>query len=254
MTTYRRTRGRAWDIARDLRELIDKGVYAPGHQLPTGTKLANTYNVCRATAQTAVNHLIAQGLVSGEPGSGWFVNEAKVKFYASLIGSTLKRLETQGQSGAFRQQIEAQGMTASQEVTLSEVAATTDLSQRLHVPLGSQLILRTRVVFADGDPLMIANSYYPISIARGTPLALPAFIPQGGDQVLADSGHTPTTYQDEITGRMPTPDEVATLDISPGVPIGKLVRISFDQAEVAIEVCVMIFSWDRHILLYDIDA
>jgi len=82
----------------------------------------------------------------------------------------------------------------------------------------------------------------------------PADVVEGTDQVLEDLGHTPTRYEDQITWRMPTLDEATTLKLEPGTPIGRLVRTTFDQDELPVEVYVVILPGDKHVLVYDIDA
>ncbi|MGH3870436.1 MAG: GntR family transcriptional regulator [Pseudonocardiaceae bacterium] len=74
------------------------------------------------------------------------------------------------------------------------------------------------------------------------------------DQVLEDLGHAPTRYEDEITWRMPTPDETEKLTIAVGTPVGRLLRTTFDQNERPIEVYIVILPADRHVLLYDVSA
>jgi GntR family transcriptional regulator len=82
----------------------------------------------------------------------------------------------------------------------------------------------------------------------------PADIIEGTDQVLEDLGHIPTRYEDEITWRMPTSEEATKLHLRPGIPVGRLVRVSFDQHDKPIEVYVVILPGDRHVLLYEVDA
>ena len=57
----------------------------------------------------------------------------------------------------------------------------------------------------------------------------PADIKEGIDQVLEDLGYIPTRYEDEITWRIPTPDETDKLIIAAGMPVGHLLRTIFDQ-------------------------
>jgi hypothetical protein len=77
----------------------------------------------------------------------------------------------------------------------------------------------------------------------------PADVVEGTDQVLEDLGHTPTRYEDQITWRMPTSDEATKLELKPGTPVGRLVRTTFDQEDVPVEVYVVILPGDKHVLL-----
>lgn len=56
-------------IARQLREAIGRGVWAPDEQLPTEHELAETYDVARSTAREALKLLSATGLVRSARGA-----------------------------------------------------------------------------------------------------------------------------------------------------------------------------------------
>jgi DNA-binding GntR family transcriptional regulator len=59
---------------------------------------------------------------------------------------------------------------------------------------------------------------------------------------------------DEIWARMPTPDEVRTLSLPPGVPVFRLVRTAYDRDGRAVEVCDTIMAADAYLLAYDLPA
>lgn len=63
-------------IAKQLREAISAGVWAPGERLPTEQELADTFDVSRATAREALKLLSATGLVRSARGGqgGTFVS------------------------------------------------------------------------------------------------------------------------------------------------------------------------------------
>ena len=109
-------------------------------------------------------------------------------------------------------------------------------------------------MYADDEPLQLGDSYYPVDIVRDSKIMNPADIAEGTDQVLEDLGHVPTRYEDEITWRMPAPDETDKLAIATGTPVGRLLRTTFDQNERPIEVYIVILPADRHVLLYDVSA
>ncbi|MGH3771687.1 MAG: GntR family transcriptional regulator [Pseudonocardiaceae bacterium] len=241
-------------IAADLREAIRRGEYAPGHQLPSASALVERYGVARQTVQNAIDLLRAEGLVFGRQGAGWFVSEPKMKYFASLTGSRAKRLEADRRRDTFTQQIEAQGKTARQVSTVEERAADADIAAHLSVEAGTPVGVRRRIMYADDEPLQLGDSYYPLSIVQGSEIMSPADVVEGTDQVLEDLGHTPTRYEDEITWRMPTAEETATLHMVTGMPVGRLLRTTFDQHDRPVEVYIVILPADRHILLYDMPA
>jgi GntR family transcriptional regulator len=238
-----------------LRDQIAQGVLAPDQQVPTEGELAKTYNTSRNTVRLALNALRAEGLLTSVQGRGTFVRSAPaMKYYASLTGSRRKRLDSDRRHDTFTQQVEAQGKVARQVSTVEVVPADAEIAAHLKQEIGGRVAVRRRVMYADGEPVQLGDSYYPLAIVEGSKIMQPADVPEGTDQVLEDLGHTPTLYEDEITWRMPTADEATTLRMEPGTPIGRLLRTTLDQNGSPIEAYSVILPGDRHVLLYEVSA
>jgi DNA-binding GntR family transcriptional regulator len=60
-------------VAHDLRSKIEHGELRPGDQVPSVTKIADSYSVSRSTARRALDKLKEWGLTEAEPGYGTFV-------------------------------------------------------------------------------------------------------------------------------------------------------------------------------------
>jgi len=241
-------------IAEDVREAITTGEYRPGHQLPSGNALARRYEVSRQTVHKAIGLLRSEGLVIGRQGAGWFVAEPRMRYWASQTGSRAKRLEADRRHNTFTQQVEAQGKTARQESTVEQVPADDEIAARLRIQPGQPVAVRRRVMFADDEPLQLGISHYPVNIVIYSKIMDPAGIVEGTDQVLEDLGHVPTRYEDEITCRMPTEEEAAALRLFTGTPVHRLLRTTYDQNDLPVEVYVAILPGDRHVLIYDVSA
>lgn len=67
-------------IAQQLIEHINRGVYKPGERLPSENELASQYGVHRLTARHAIATLIEKNLVYRMQGRGTFVNEQKLDY------------------------------------------------------------------------------------------------------------------------------------------------------------------------------
>ncbi|WP_163552100.1 GntR family transcriptional regulator [Candidatus Frankia alpina] len=242
-------------LAALLREQIRSGELVPGAQIPTETELAERHATSRNTVRLALNLLRNEGLLVSKRGLGSFVrSEPPMKYYASLTGSRGKRLEANRQRDTFAQQIEAQGKTPRQVSATEVVAADDEIAAHLALQPGQPVGVRRRVMYVDEEPLQLGDSYYPLDIVEGSKIMAAADVVEGTDQVLEDLGHVPTRYEDEITWRMPTAEESAKLHLAPGVPVGRLLRTTFDQQERPIEVYLVILPADRHVLLYDVSA
>jgi GntR family transcriptional regulator len=242
-------------LASLLRVQIETDELKPGDRVPTEAELAERLATSRNTVRLALDVLRNEGLIVSQQGRGAFVRgESPVKYYASLAGSRRKRLEADRRRDTFAQQVEAQGKTPRQVSTVEVIPASPDIASRLKMNPGQEIAVRRRVMYADNEPLQLGDSYYPLAIVQDSKIMNDADIPEGTDQVLEDLGYIPTRYEDEITWRMPTSEEATKLHLRPGIPVGRLARVSFDQRDQAIEVYVVILPGDRHVLLYDVDA
>jgi DNA-binding GntR family transcriptional regulator len=66
-------------MARLLRERIADGTYPGGERIPSLRKLVDETGLAENTVRKAVDLLEAEGLVTGVPGRGTYVNEADGK-------------------------------------------------------------------------------------------------------------------------------------------------------------------------------
>jgi GntR family transcriptional regulator len=242
-------------VASLVRAQIQSGELAPGAKVPTEAELSGRYAASRNTIRLALDVLRNEGLIVSQQGRGSFVRtEPPMRYYASLTGSRSKRLETRRRTDTFTQQVESQGKKARQVSTVTVVTATAEIASHLGLREQEAVAVRRRIMYADDQPLQLGDSYYPLDIVQDSEIMNDADIKRGTDQVLEELGHVPTRYEDEITWRMPSSDEATKLHLGPGIPVGRLLRTSFDQHDRPIEVYDVILPGDRHVLLYEVDA
>ena len=99
-----------------------------------------------------------------------------------------------------------------------------------------------------------AVSYIPADLATGTPIADPNPGPGGIYARLEEQGHTLARFTEEVTARMPTPEERRALELASGVPVFRLVRTAYDLDGRAVEVCDTIMAADAYLLSYELPA
>ena len=58
---------------------------------------------------------------------------------------------------------------------------------------------------------------------------------------------------DEISGRMPTPDEAQELGLPPGVPVFRVLRTVYDTEGRPLEVQDSVAAADRHKFRYEVE-
>ncbi|ALM42049.1 GntR family transcriptional regulator [Streptomyces sp. FR-008] len=69
---------------------------------------------------------------------------------------------------------------------------------------------------------------------------------------LEDLGHVMTRVRDEISARMPTPEEARFLQLLPGVPVLEVLHTSLDQDLQPFEVSRYVHRADQTGLLYEL--
>ena len=216
--------GSASRIAADLRAAIADGRFGPGAKLPTVRDLTEQYSVSRNTASKAIAQLANEGTIVTRYGSGAYVREAhpvrrvgqdryaKSKWADSTV--EVYKDERHGDAP-----VEQQG-TQAQEVTL--LNADERVAQALGVAVGTQVWERDRVMFRDGKPTHSVTSYYRREDVEGTAIIdpRPGMAGDGGSfAILTERGLAPDEMTEDLFARMPTVEEMVSLDLPPGEPV-----------------------------------
>lgn len=239
-------------IAADLREAIRSGEYRPGHQLPSGNTLAQRYGVARPTVQKAIDQLRAEGLVVGRSGAGWFVRERPV---AIRVASTrLRRSEREAGRGASVSDAAQGGWKVTAETTVRFEPACERTATELRIEPGDETTVRERVMFADGQPVQLATSRLPRAITRGTAIERKNTGAGGLYARLEEAGRTLGRFEERVTTRLATADELNALQLNPGSPVLAITRIAYETSGDPVEINDMVLAGDRYELVYDLPA
>ncbi|MFC1439775.1 GntR family transcriptional regulator [Streptacidiphilus sp. N1-10] len=245
-------RPRSQQIAAELREAIEDGTHPPGSRLPSQRELALQYSVARNTVDEALKTLSRQGLITSEWGRGVFVREKKVlirlgsdryspKYREMGLSPFLLECAKQGKSGRF------------EVLSIERVRPNPELAEQLKVSVKSKSVLRRENVFyADSDPVYRVTTWIPWSIAQGTGL-LEENVPHpfGIHGIFEDKGHVMSRINDDISARMPTPEETDYLKLPPGVPVIEVLHTSLDQDGEPYEVTRFVMRADMNGLHYN---
>jgi GntR family transcriptional regulator len=146
---------------------------------------------------------------------------------------------TPQQGDAWAADAASRGKTGTQRllgVQTNDPPPAVRLALGLHA--GEQTVVRRRVILLDGQPVELADSYYPASIAAGTPLAEEKKIRGGAVTLLTRLGHGVVEIVEEITARLPDSEEMALLDVYEHDPLIVLARLSRDASGKAVECAV----------------
>ncbi len=243
---------RSQQIAAELRKAIADRTYAPGAKLPSQRDLARQYNVARNTVDEALKILSQQGLVTSEWGRGVFVREKTplIRLGSDRYSPKYRKLGL----SPFLLECAKQGKRGRFEVlSIERVQPDAELAGQLKVPTGRKSLLRRENVFyADEDPVYRVTTWIPWSIAQGSGL-LEAEVPHqfGIHGVLEEKGHAMARIDDDITARMPTPEESQHLQLPRGVPVLDVRHTSLDQDGEPYEVTRFVMRADMNGLHYN---
>jgi GntR family transcriptional regulator len=127
-----------------LRELIERGMYMPGEQLPSEKELSVQLGISRSTLREALLNLEQEGIVIRRHGVGTFVAPG----YEDRLESGLERLESILEL-ASRQgfQVRIEGLEVRQ------ITADAGMGERLQVPPGTELTSVRRAILVDETPV-----------------------------------------------------------------------------------------------------
>ncbi|MQY05715.1 GntR family transcriptional regulator [Actinomadura macrotermitis] len=233
-------RSRYQQVADDLRDAIKRGDHPPGSTLPSQPELARRYGLNQTSINRAIAVLRAEGLVRVEHGRGAYVQEIPTVKRVRRID---KEHRPHTGSSAYAEEMRKSGLTPRTElVRVDTVIPPAEIAELFGLGETERTLIRHRHMFAEDVPLQIATSYIPMSYAGSTDLALPDTGPTGIYSRLAERGHEPVRFTEEIEVRAPDPAEARFLRISEGQPVFEVLRVAIDAQDRPVEACVNILA------------
>ncbi|MFI7700148.1 GntR family transcriptional regulator [Nonomuraea sp. NPDC049480] len=226
-------RPRHQQIAAELRAEIMSGALKPGEQLPSTPQLVARFEAANATIQRALQSLKDEGFLRGHAGKGVFVRESR-QFVVEA--TTYKSPGPRGYSYEL--------------LDVGDVRPPNDVAAALAISDGDSVVMRHRLLLHDGEPVELSWSYYPLDIAAGSPLTSRKKIRGGAPRVLADLGFPERYFEDRISARQPTPNEVEGLDLPADVPVFRQFRVVYSDRQRPVEVSILIKGGHLYELSY----
>jgi GntR family transcriptional regulator len=238
-------------IANELRAAIRAGDYAPGDRLPGENDLMASYGVARMTARQALGVLTTEGVADARKGSGVYVRD-----FTPIIRSALTRLShARWGTGASIWSADADGRDISVATTVIEGHPPHRIAPLLALDDNELVCIRARRFALDGKPVLLSTSYLPASIVAGSAITREDTGPGGTYARLAELGHAPAHFREDVRARMPQPEETEALDLPPsGSPVVDIVRTAYTDTGRAVEVNEMALDASAYILRYDFSA
>jgi GntR family transcriptional regulator len=140
-----------------------------------------------------------------------------------------------------------------QTQTVQLVPADDEVADAYGLEPGSPVYERARLVREDGAPTHTLTSYYRPQDVEGTPLVDPTPGPAGrggGLAVLTMQGLEPDHMTETFFARMPTPDEIGTLELPAGEPVMILERRTYTADDRLVELARGVHAASRFAWTY----
>ncbi|GAA2219182.1 GntR family transcriptional regulator [Streptomyces aculeolatus] len=235
-------------LANTLRDGIRDGTYPAGSELPTVTELREQHRVTVVTVQEALKMLKREGLIDSAQG-----RRSKVLKERQILQRSASYVAPgpDGKWLTWKQQCAELGIDGWQELgRVGEVPAPEEIATIFGLEPEAPVLVRPRVMFADGEPVEVVDSYYPVEVASGTPLAQQRLVSGGSIKVLTEAGYAPVDCTEELTFPLATQDERNRLNLSVEDRVVRMVRTLSAAEGRPVEVHVAALKADRHRLTY----
>jgi GntR family transcriptional regulator len=240
-------------IADQLRAAIEAGELGPGDRLPSESELMRRHDVAQGTVRNALSVLRGEGLILAEHGRGVFVRERPR--LRRLAHDRFARRHREAGKAAYLAEAETESVKPSVDVYyVGAENASDDIAHRLGVSQGEKVLARRRRYLSDGRPTELATSYIPWGLAEGTPMMDENPGPGGVYARIEEAGHRLDHFDEEVSARMPTPEEARALRLAAGAPVLTLIRTAYDIDGQAVKVCDTVMSADWYVLNYRLAA
>lgn len=239
------------EIAEELRARIERGQYRAGDLIPSESEVMTEFSAGRETVTKALRLLRDQGLTVGAQGK-----PAKVREFKPIRRRANPRLsrEVWG-AGTSMWSVDVRDTKPKvQGLEIETLEASARIAESLGISRGQAIVRRRRHYVLDGRPVLMSDSYIPFDLAEGTRIMEENTGDGGIYARLADAGHAPIRFKEEVRVRMPNSRELSIMSLGPGTPVACIVRTAFEEGGRAVEVNEMTLDGGAYILDYVIEA
>lgn len=156
-----------------------------------------------------------------------------------------------GQVDAWTEETKQRGGQRLTEV--AEVEPPREVAAALGLDPGEKAAVRRRVILLDGDAIELADSYYPLPLARGTALTEKRKIKGGAPTLLAQLGYRARQVSEDLEFRPANECERVGLALPEGACVLTLLRTTANEDGSPFEVQFMVMKAPRR-LHYEIEV
>ncbi|MGW4649448.1 GntR family transcriptional regulator [Kitasatospora sp. NPDC004289] len=235
-------------VADDLRARVGRGEWQVGERLPSRAKLAVEYDVGENVLQRAQEVLITEGLLAGRAGSGTYVRQPVVRrpMLRSRVGAPV----------SFRAQLGETGEEGSWESSTStNVPAPPATAARLGIEPGAPTVHTAYEYLIGGQPVLLADSWEPMSVTEGSPVICPEYGPLAGQGVVRRMAAIGVNVERAVERTRParaTAQQAVLLGVSAGDLVTLIERTHLDGDGRAVETADLVIPDSRWEITYEL--
>jgi GntR family transcriptional regulator len=237
-------------IAEEIRRDILSGRLGPGDRVPGENALMERHHVARMTARQALGVLAQEGLTVSRKGRGVFVRS-----FEPIRRRGIQRLASDGWRAGrsiWSNDVGERSLSVT-DISVREEPADERVALSLGVEPDARVCVRDRRFVLDGEPVMLATSYLPSDIVRGSAITQRDTGAGGVFARLAELGHEPVHAVEELLARMPSAEEAAALRLSTGTPVIRVRRTAYTAERRAVDLTEMTLDASSYVLEYAFD-
>ncbi len=221
-------------VAEQLAKEIAEGTLPAASRIASERELAERFGISRMTARAAINILVRRGLLTRRSGARAYVARPKIRFDLS------------SPSGLYRQ-LEQAGIQPGARVILAEKLPCEALEPKicaaLHLKDADEAYHIVRLRTADGEPIALEDSYFPVRL-----------FPDLLDFRLAESiygilkkhfGVTPAKAMQELEISLLDAEWAQIMGVPVDLPTLEIRRVAFTDQGVPFEFAHDIYRGDR---------
>ena len=232
-------------LMEELETSIRNGVYKPGDKIMTEAEMAKEYGVSLITVRKAVGSLMEKGLVVRKQGKGTFVTKPK-------YSRNMKKLQS------FTEMCEQMGVKPGAQVLENRlIMADKKVADRLGIEPGSNVVYISRLRLADGEPVQVEKSYFPLKYA----FLLEEDLNNGSmfECLKEKAGAKVASSEKMIELCRATAEEAALMDVKKGDYLLFVKSTAYDENGEPMYAGIQLINGDRfslyvYCLLYTSDA
>lgn len=236
-------------IASYLRDGILNGDFPPGEPLPSSRMLHDQFGAAAQTIRNAITILEKEGLAYTRRGAGVYARQHRQR---TMTPASYKNPPTDGGKYQWIAVNEAKGMTARSELlSVEEVVPPAVIREAFGLGKEEKALLRRQIMLLDDQPCELVEVYFPLDLARGTPIAANRKIKGGAGRVLLEAGYPPLRCVDKVAARWPTPEQAKMLRMPTKLPVLRQFRVTYSLDDRPIQAEIMAKAGHLYELEYE---